>query len=287
MTKQRLLTGLALACLACGLSAGTAHAGIREDGTIESATEVLDALAGLHVRAIPPSLLQDAQGVAIVPNMIKAGFVVGGRHGRGVMLVRDGQGWGRPVFITLTGGSVGWQIGVQATDLVLVFKTRAGVERVMRGKGKVTLGADLGIAAGPVGRQAEADTDMQLKSEIYSYSRSRGLFAGLSLEGAALLVDHEGTDAYYRTPRAGLFDPRIGQVVPLTPPEEKLRLKLTQLTIKGEPPVIVAPPPVVAPPVVVPAPMTPAPIAPPPPPGAVLPAPRPVENPPPPVRPDF
>jgi lipid-binding SYLF domain-containing protein len=286
MIQKRLWTGIALACLACGLSAGRAHAGIREDGTIESATEVLDSLAGLHVRAIPPSLLQDAQGVAIVPNMIKAGFVVGGRHGRGVMLVREGPGWARPVFITLTGGSFGWQIGVQSTDLVLVFKTRAGVERVMRGKGKITLGADLGIAAGPIGRQAEADTDMQLKSEIFSYSRSRGLFAGLSLEGAALLVDHEGTDIYYKTPRPPVFDPRLNQMVQPPPPEARLQMRLAALSAK-EPPVLVGPPPVVMPPTGAPAPMAPAPIAPPPPPGAVLPAPRPVENPPPPVRPDF
>lgn len=244
MTRTKLAGGVLLASLALGLLTPPAHAGFREDNTIEQACEVLDDLAGLQARAIPPSLLQNAQGVAIIPNMIKAGFVVGGRHGRGVMLVREGDAWGKPVFVTLTGGSFGWQIGVQATDLVLVFKTRASVERVMRGKGKVTLGADVGIAAGPVGRQAEADTDLQLKSEIYSYSRSRGLFAGLSLEGAALLVDHEGTDIYYRTPRPAVFDARINQMVPLTPPDAKLQLKLATLSMKGMPaPVILTPPP--------------------------------------------
>ena len=127
MIRTKLAGGMLLACLACGLLTSPVRAGWREDNTIESACEVLDDLAGLQVRAIPPSLLQDAHGVAIVPNMVKAGFVVGGRFGRGVMLVREGDAWGKPVFITLTGGSFGWQIGVQATDLVLVFKTRAGV----------------------------------------------------------------------------------------------------------------------------------------------------------------
>lgn len=287
MKRSLRCSVLALACAASLALTASAHAG-HDEMPLESSCEVLDALSGLHLRGIPPSLLRDAQGVAIIPNMLKAGFVIGGRHGRGVMLVRDGDCWRNPVFITLTGGSVGWQIGVQATDLVLVFKTRAGVERVMKGKGKITLGADLGVAAGPVGRQAEADTDVQLKSEIYSYSRSRGLFAGVSLEGAALLVDHAGTDAYYRTPRPQVFDPRTQQMVVLTPPEAKLRLKLTAMSTPSEPPVIMTPPPV-APPPVAPGPIVPTPVAPPPPPGAVLPAPRPLPppQPAPPGRPDF
>jgi lipid-binding SYLF domain-containing protein len=282
MFRRKLCIGVALG-LAVTLLASPAHAGYREDNTIALSGEVLDELAGMQVRAIPPALLQDAHGVAIVPNMVKAGFVFGARFGRGVMLVRDGETWNRPVFITLTGGSFGWQIGVQATDLVLVFKTRAGVERVMRGKGKVTLGADIGIAAGPVGRQAEAGTDVQLKSEIYSYSRSRGLFAGLSLEGAALIVDHADTDAYYRTPRPPVFDPRLNQMVQAPPPEAKLMAKLALLTSK-EPPVIMTPPPMVPAPMVTPPIQTPVPTAPPP--NPIQPPPGPVGNPPPP-RPDF
>jgi lipid-binding SYLF domain-containing protein len=282
MSARKLSIGVAV-CIAATVLAAPAHAGFREENTIALSSEVLDELAGMQVRAIPPALLQDAYGVAIVPNMVKAGFVFGARFGRGVMLVRDGETWNRPVFITLTGGSFGWQIGVQSTDLILVFKTRAGVERVMRGKGKVTLGADIGIAAGPVGRQAEAGTDMQLKSEIYSYSRSRGLFAGLSLEGAALIVDHGDTDAYYRTPRPAVWDPRLNQMVQAVPPEAALMAKLAHLTSR-EPPVIMAPPPVAPAPMVTPPIYTPVPTAPPP--SPIMPPPRPLENPPPP-RPDF
>ena len=120
----------------------------------------------------------------IVPRVIKAGLVVGGRFGRGVVLVRNGKGcWSNPAFVTLTGGSVGWQIGVQSTDLVLVFKNRKTADRLLHGKDKLTLGADAAVAAGPLGRQAEAGTDARLHAEIYSYSRSRGLFAGISLKG--------------------------------------------------------------------------------------------------------
>jgi lipid-binding SYLF domain-containing protein len=113
-----------------------------------------------------------------------------------VLLVREsGGGWSDPVFVSLTGGSIGWQVGGTSTDVILVFKNRKGVEGLL--KGKFTLGADAAVAAGPVGRSAEAATDVMLKSEILSYSRSRGLFAGVSLEGAALLIDEDATDAYY------------------------------------------------------------------------------------------
>jgi hypothetical protein len=154
-----------------------------------------------------------------------------------VVLVRaHGNSWSRPVFVTLTGGSFGPQAGVQSTDLILVFKTRRSLDRVMKGKGKLTLGAEASVAAGPIGRQAEAGTDARLKAEIYSYSRSRGLFAGASLEGATLQMDPRATDAYYR---------HLGQggTIPLTPLDESLRLKLTMLGgVVMEAPVVVPPP---------------------------------------------
>jgi len=174
-------------------------AGAREVDTIEAAVVVLEELAAIPLRGIPPALLQDAQGVAIIPSVIKAGFVVGGRHGRGVVLARQADGsWGNPLFVTMSGGSIGWQVGVQSTDVVLIFKTRKSLTRLLEGKGKLTLGADAAVAAGPLGRQAEASTDGKLQAEIYSYSRSRGLFAGVSLEGAAILVDHRGNEQLYR-----------------------------------------------------------------------------------------
>ena len=197
--KQFMPLCLAIVIAALAVSPGPARAGNREAATVDEAADVLSELAAIPARCIPPALMQDAAGVAVIPCMIKAGFVIGGRHGRGVLCVRQPDGsWSSPIFITMTGGSIGWQIGVQATDVVLVFKTRASVERVLQGKGKFTLGADAAVAAGPIGRQAEAATDAQLKAEIYSYSRSRGLFAGVALEGAALLVDDGGNESFYR-----------------------------------------------------------------------------------------
>lgn len=167
-----------------------------EEKNVEAATDVLKEIMAIPEKGIPPSLLRNAYGVAVIPGVIKVGLVVGGRFGRGVLVVRTrGGAWSNPSFVTITGGSIGWQIGAQSTDVILVFKSRRGVDGLF--KGKFTLGADAAVAAGPVGRQAEAATDVQLKAEIYSYSRSRGLFAGISLEGAALQIDDEANAAFY------------------------------------------------------------------------------------------
>ncbi|HLC18109.1 MAG TPA: lipid-binding SYLF domain-containing protein [Thermodesulfobacteriota bacterium] len=163
---------------------------------VEAAAEVLREIMEVPEKGLPESLFHEAYGIAVIPEVIKVGFVVGGRWGRGVVVVRDSSGgWSDPSFVTITGGSVGWQIGAQSTDVILVFKSSKGVEGMTRGK--FTLGADAAIAAGPVGRQAEAATDAQLKAEIYSYSRSRGLFAGVSLEGSALQIDDEWNGRFY------------------------------------------------------------------------------------------
>ena len=163
---------------------------------VQDSANVLQTIMKIPEKGIPPVLLRNAQAIVIVPDVIKGAFIVGGRHGTGVLLVREESGrWSDPVFVSLTGGSVGWQVGGTSTDVILVFKHRKGVEGLL--KGKFTLGADAAVAAGPVGRSAEASTDVTLKSEILSYSRSRGLFAGVSLEGAELLVDEDATDAFY------------------------------------------------------------------------------------------
>jgi lipid-binding SYLF domain-containing protein len=162
----------------------------------QESAEVLGEVMRIPEKGIPPVLLKHAHAIAIIPSVIKGAFIVGGRHGTGVVLVRGENGrWSDPVFISITGGSVGWQVGATSTDLILVFKSMKGVEGLL--KGKFTLGADAAVAAGPVGRNAEAATDVTLKSEILSYSRSRGLFAGLSLEGAGLSVDDDADAAYY------------------------------------------------------------------------------------------
>jgi lipid-binding SYLF domain-containing protein len=170
----------------------------RENNTVDDATVVFYEVMGIPEQAIPPSLLEGAQAIAIVPGVVKVSFLGGARFGRGVLLVRTSDGgWSNPVFLTLAGGSFGFQAGASATDLILVFRNRGSLISFLRGHGKFTLGADAAVAAGPVGRQAEAATDALLSSEILSYSRSRGLFAGVSLEGAALALDWHAASAYY------------------------------------------------------------------------------------------
>ncbi len=169
------------------------------DERVKNATEVLSEIMAIPEDLIPPSLLNNAQGIAVIPGVIKAGFIIGARHGRGVLSVRNETGsWSSPAFVILTGGSIGWQIGVQSTDIILVFKSRKNIEALMQGK--FTLGADASVAAGPVGRHTGAGTDVRLQAEIYSYSRSRGLFAGVALEGAALQFDNRAMESYYQSP---------------------------------------------------------------------------------------
>lgn len=164
---------------------------------VDNAVTVLEQILAIPEAAIPPELLANAYGVAVVPQVIKAGFIIGGRHGNGVLLARQENGdWSSPVFISLTGGSVGWQIGVQSTDVILVFKTRQGIDGILTSK--FTLGGDAAVAAGPVGRQVSGATDAQLKAEIFSYSRSRGAFIGVSLEGSALQLDRFAMEQFYR-----------------------------------------------------------------------------------------
>jgi lipid-binding SYLF domain-containing protein len=211
--------------------AATARAQYHESTTVDASTAVFNDIASIPERGIPHGLLTDAQGFAIVPGLIKAGFIVGGRYGKGIVVVRDQKtgGWSSPVFVTVTGGSVGFQAGAQATDLILVFRTRRSIDGFLQGRGKFTLGADASIAAGPLGRQAEAGTDVRLESEILSYSRSRGLFAGVSLEGAALSHDLRANVAYYgKLMPANLILSRLD----LPAPESATRLKrmLSQLT---------------------------------------------------------
>jgi len=185
--------------LGWALSAATALAASDPAETIRNSEQVLSDLMAIPARQIPHHLLTEAQGVAVIPDVTKVGFVAGVRRGHGVVFVRDAEGeWSLPQFITLTGGSVGWQAGIQATDVVLVFKSRKGVEGLMRRK--FTIGADASVSAGPVGRDAEAATDAALQAEILSYSRSRGLFAGVSIDGSALEVDQRAHVAFYGSP---------------------------------------------------------------------------------------
>jgi len=213
---------VSIVCLACGVflpRLATAQSPL--DTTVDLATRVLDEIMAVPAKQIPESLLKDARGVAIIPNVVKGGFVVGIRHGRGVVMVRDDAGtWHPPIFVSLTGGSVGWQAGIQATDVVLVFRTRKSIEGLM--SGKLTIGVDAAAAAGPVGRQAAAATDSRLAAEILSYSRSRGLFAGVSIDGSMMTLDYPAGSAYYHTPIVG---PNGEAIRPLnTAPASAIRL---------------------------------------------------------------
>jgi lipid-binding SYLF domain-containing protein len=173
-----------------------AAAATREERRVADAADVLDQLIRIPEKTIPPALLSRAYAVAVIPNVVKVGFGLGARRGRGIIVVRqDDNSWSNPAFITMTGGSIGWQIGAQSTDVILVFKTRRGVENIANGK--LTLGADASIAAGPVGRHTSVATDIQFQAEVVSYSRSRGLFAGVAFEGAGVTMDRKANAAFY------------------------------------------------------------------------------------------
>jgi lipid-binding SYLF domain-containing protein len=176
--------------------ANPALAASKEEKRVRDATDVFDQLLRIPEQSIPPVLLARAYGVAVIPNVVKVGFGLGGRRGKGILVVRrEDNSWSNPVFVTLTGGSFGWQIGAQSTDIVLVIKTREGVSGITNGK--LTLGADASIAAGPVGRHTAVATDIQFRSEVFSYSRSRGIFVGVALEGAGVSMDRVANAAFY------------------------------------------------------------------------------------------
>lgn len=178
------------------LLAWPAAAATKEERRVRDAVDVLAQLARMPERAVPPALLARAYAVAVIPNVIKIGFGLGARRGKGIIVIRqDDNSWSNPAFITLTGGSVGWQVGAQSTDVILVFKTRKGVENIAGGK--LTLGADASIAAGPVGRHTAIATDLRFEAEVVSYSRSRGLFAGVALEGSGITMDRKANVAFY------------------------------------------------------------------------------------------
>lgn len=191
--KSRLL---AIAFALLTMTTLTAQAGEEENKRAENAVRVLKEIMMAPDKSIPRDLLREAHAIAVIPDVIKAGFVVGGRHGDGLISVKTRDGtWSNPSFIGLTGGSVGFQAGVSSTDVVLVFRTQRGVDSIVHGK--FTLGADASAAAGPVGRSATASTDAQLHAEIYSYSRARGLFAGAALDGSAITIDNGANQAVY------------------------------------------------------------------------------------------
>src|SRR3984885_3106051 len=196
MTRSSvLLSILSTAMLVAPLNSALAQTPSREEAVLITATQVLEELAATPDQRVPDWLMQRAYGVAVVPEVIKGAFVFGGRYGNGVLTVRDAASsrFSNPIFIRLGGGSFGGQIGASSTDVVLVFVTQRSVENFARGK--FTLGGDVSVAAGPVGRQTEAAAGKA--ADIYSYSRSRGLFAGVALDGTVVAFDRSGNRAFY------------------------------------------------------------------------------------------
>ena len=190
IAKGKLVVILCLATLSY-----SALAQDKLDDRIKASTRVLQEFSKM-TENIPSQLLQQAEGIIIVPKLINAGLVVGGKRGRGIAMAKGGDSsWSNPVFITMTAGSIGFQIGVQSIDLVLVILHRETLDKI--GNGSFTLGGDISVAAGPVGRNSSASTDYKFEAEVYSYSRSRGLFAGISLSGSALAVDAKANSAFY------------------------------------------------------------------------------------------
>lgn len=195
--------------------ATTARAGAREEGRLLVATEVLEEIQGMPDQRVPDALLSRAYGIAVIPDVTKVAFIFGGRHGNGVLVVRNdlNSPWSNPVFVSLTGGSWGFQAGAQSSDIILVFTTKSGIEGIAGGK--LTLGADASVATGPVGRQGSAATDVGL-AEIYSYARTRGLFGGIALDGSAIAIDRSADESFYGKSDVSATDIFSGQA-PMPP----------------------------------------------------------------------
>ena len=194
MMMRRLATAVALVLIAFSPSPRAQQESDEASRLLEAVT-VFDEIMAAQDKAIPEAILGEADGIAIFPGTIRAGFIVGGQRGRGVISARSEGGWSPPAFLTLTGGSFGLQIGGQAADVILVINDRRGLENLVRNQ--FTLGADAAVAAGPVGRDAKAATDIQLRAQILSYSRARGVFAGLTINGSTVRQDLDANERFY------------------------------------------------------------------------------------------
>lgn len=210
---RKLLTWTLLATFVLPASAVLARDPEKLERKVRRAEDVYRELVTAPDREVPKRLLEKAECIAVFPNVIKGAIGWGGRHGRGVISCRHGGGWSPPAFFQISGGSFGLQIGGQSTDFVLFFMTEDSTRSLI--KSKATLGADASVAAGPVGRTAEAGTDLRMDAEILAYSKSKGIFAGISLEGGRLAPDPKSNAAYYGryfTAREILFEGRAQKV---------------------------------------------------------------------------
>ena len=236
-------TALGLFTALAFIASAATWAQAREEGKLLIASEVLEELRASPDTAVPDRLLERAYGIAVIPDVNKIAFLFGGKHGRGVMVVRDSKGrFTDPVFVSVTGGSFGWQWGWQATDIVLVFTTEKGVRGISGGK--LTLGADASVAAGPVGRSASAATDQSFKAEVYSYSRNRGIFAGIALDGTVISIDDKANAEFYKKPDVIPGDIINGTVTSDDPAAQRFLAAVATSTGTQRTASVAAPPPV-------------------------------------------
>ena len=193
---KKLLVALCLAGISLPALAASDQASL--DKRLDAATATLDAVMAVPDKAIPDSILQQATCVGVVPGLLKGAFIFGAEYGQGVVTCRTGHGWSAPAFIKMEGGSFGFQIGGSGTDLVLVAVNEKGFQDLLKSKFKI--GGDASAAAGPVGRDAQASTNWKLQSELLTWSRSKGLFAGIDLNGVAVFENTDDTTAFYGGP---------------------------------------------------------------------------------------
>ena len=194
MNKLLLLTLVVWLC-SCVYAADEPAKESKATDRVQAAADVLNAIQSAPDSGVPNEILSRADCVAVVPSMLKGGFVVGGKYGRGLASCRTPKGWSAPAFFTVKGGSFGFQIGGQAVDLVMLIMNNEGMQHLL--SSKVALGADASVAAGPVGRHAEGNTDWKMRAQVLTYSRARGIFAGASLNGAVLKQDKDSTRDFY------------------------------------------------------------------------------------------
>lgn len=253
--------GLSVARPACGQV--QLDPAVQEIQTVNSSRATLDQFCGLQIESIPQGMLAQAEGIAIFPNMIKGGFIFAGNYGKGVFMIRNAdRSWSPPAMCAMGGGSLGFQVGVQAADIVLVFATPQSLQNLLQGN-KVTLGADASVALGPIGRQANAGTDARLGAEIYSYAKSRGLFLGVSVSGADLAIDNDANAKLYGRFGVTPTDVFNNRGLAIRPEVVQLVVDLnTRSAVQPQAPAVSAAPgpAVVTPPASVPQPVVPQPV---------------------------
>lgn len=224
MGNRSLIAGAAAVMLALALAVPAA-AQRTEAARVLDAVDVFHGITSVPENEVPAALMKNAYGIAIIPRVQRVSFIVGIQKGKGILVARSAGGtWSRPLFISLTGGSVGWQAGVQSADVVLFFRTRDSVQQILRGGS--TLGVTASVAAGAMGREASAVTDADMQAEVYSYSRTRGIFAGIAIQGGAITIDYDANAAFYGKDVLRAEDVFSGAGLPDPAPGPRLRQEI-------------------------------------------------------------